>query len=76
MLIGVDNYNEGSVESVQFSRGGHVKAVARLNESGRFEIDLSIAPKWHRYTRLISFRPGSKPEVTAGFSIRLTTPGG
>ena len=47
MLIGVDNYNEGSVESVQFSRGGHVKAVARLNESGRFEIDLSIAPKWH-----------------------------
>ncbi|HIG39429.1 MAG TPA: thioredoxin domain-containing protein [Gammaproteobacteria bacterium] len=47
MLLGVSDYNQGSVESVQFSRAGHVKAVARLKESRGFEINLSISPGWH-----------------------------
>ena len=34
MLLAVDEYYEGSVESVQFSREGRIKAIARLQRLG------------------------------------------
>ena len=47
MLLALDDFREGSVDSIQFSSSGHVKAVARLNEFEGFELDLSISPGWH-----------------------------
>ncbi len=47
MLLGVDDFYEGSIDAIQFSSSGHVKVNVRVVESKKFEVDLAISSGWH-----------------------------